>query len=69
MSEGQSDPFRWATAEDAWLAYQDSLLFGNLVAKRGEDGLLRRVDPFSVSHARRATPLTRSRPGGEGERQ
>lgn len=40
---------RWATDEDAVMARRDEMLFGNVFARRDEDGLLHRIDPSAVT--------------------
>ena len=50
MSEigAQLDVFDWASPEDRMLAERDAALYGNAFIKRGDDGLVRRVDPTTV---------------------
>ncbi len=58
------DPtFQWATEQDRIDAERDAWLYGNVFLKRGEDGLMRRVDPTTIVAAESAK-LTDTGSGG-----
>ena len=42
------DEFKWASPEERLLAEKDAVLYGNCFVKRGEDGLMRRIDPATI---------------------